>query len=288
MKKYFKNKKDNKAKREMLQDKEDFVNFSRDAQEFTSKGSQGVTVILNAYARPQYVYLQLEALKKQTIRPDEVWVWSNRHLDTNLYDFSSLCERVVVSNTNWKFWGRFSLGLMATSRYVAFLDDDIFPGENWFENCIKTMEDVGDKAILGGCGVRVPSEANGGYSRGTRYGWIAPNEQVEEVDLVGHSWFMCQEHIKYMWHEKPYTFDNGEDIHLGFMSQKYGGLKTLVPAHPKGNKHLWSSLPEQGYEWGGDSNASFKQNKKQYNSLRDDIVNSYRCQGWSVYDERQK
>jgi hypothetical protein len=33
----------------------------------------------------------------------------------------------------------------------------------------------------------------------------------------------------------------GEDMHFSYMLQKYAGIPTIVPPHPKSDKSLWGS-----------------------------------------------
>ena len=47
----------------------------------------------------------------------------------------------------------------------------------------------------------------------------------------------------------------GEDMHFSVMLQKYLGLNTYVPPHPKDNKELWGSLPETAWSIGQDNAA---------------------------------
>ena len=78
------------------------------------------------------------------------------------------------------------------------------------------------------------------------------------MDLVGHAWFYRQEWIKYLWYEKPFSWDNGEDIMFAYLAQKYGNINTFVPPHPDGNVNLWCTDPKVGNTVGGDHNASWR------------------------------
>ena len=82
------------------------------------------------------------------------------------------------------------------------------------------------EGILGSAGVILNS---GIYVDHTRSGWPAKNENIERVDLVGHAWFFKREWLKYLWMEKPATWDNGEDIHFSYLAQKYGNIQTYCP-----------------------------------------------------------
>ena len=149
----------------------------------------------------------------------------------DMQDFSALADRVVVSNSNWKFWGRFALANMVRTQYVALFDDDILPQPHWFQNCLNTIA-AGTDGILGGSGVVLP--AGGGYSSKHKVGWNGHHyNDVTPVDLVGHAWFFDKKHLKYIWEESPHSWENGEDIHFSAMALKHGGIGTFVPPHPE-------------------------------------------------------
>ena len=236
-----------------------------------------ITVILNCYKRLNYLQQQIDAIKQQTIAPADIWIWYNKPEDGVQYDLNAFGCKVVMCNHNFKFHGRFALGLLAQTEYVAFFDDDTIPGKRWFENCINTINN-GHDGILGSTGVLLNREL---YSGNTKYGWTSNhNNDVVEVDLVGHSWFMKKKHLKYMWYEDPVSWDNGEDMQLSYLAQKYGNVNTYVPPHPNSNLELWGSLPNLGLQYGNDENASWR--KKTHNTLRDDIVKEQIKRGWKL------
>ena len=81
----------------------DTIVFNQDALPMAQPSDDGITVILTAYLRSQYLVEQIKALKAQTVPPKEIWVWSNRSTD-ELRDVSELADRVIVSNSNFLFW----------------------------------------------------------------------------------------------------------------------------------------------------------------------------------------
>lgn len=256
--------------------------FDKMALPLSGKDSEGITVILTAYRRVEYLAEQIKAIRAQSRPPAEIWVWTNASPD-QLVDISSLADRVVVSNTNWLFWGRFALGNLARTRYVAFFDDDTLPQPRWFENCLNTIA-LGKDGILGGSGVLLPIE--GGYSSKSKVGWNGRHlNAVAEVDLVGHAWFMRKEYLQFIWRETPYSWDNGEDIHLSYMALKHGDIKTYVPAHPENDSSLWSCRPDFGKVVGRKKVATFKTNS--HRSVRSDITDNFRKDGWIIVEERQ-
>lgn len=228
----------------------------------------GITVILNLYKRPDYLMEQLDSILEQSVKPTEVWLWINPSAENKKFNNFSKFDRVVKSFYNFKYHGRFALGLLADTEYVAVFDDDTIPGKDWFSNCLEVMEKT--PGILGGAGCILQSPY---YVHHTRVGWPSQNKEVIEVDLVGHAWFFKREHLNYMWYEVPYSFENCEDMHFSFMAKKHGGVKTLVPPHPPGEFSKWSSV--KALEYGNDnkasSNGSLKPIKDFYKE-RDDYI----------------
>jgi glycosyltransferase involved in cell wall biosynthesis len=254
----------------------DTITFNQDASPMPSP-TDGITVILTAYKRSEYLEQQIHALKAQTVPPSEIWVWSNRSED-ELRDMSSLADRVIASNSNFLFWGRFALANLVRTKYVAFFDDDILPQPRWFENCLNTIKS-GHDGILGGSGVLLPTE--GGYSSKHKAGWNGNHfDTAIQVDLVGHTWFMNKQYVNYIWREEPVSWDNGEDIHLSYMALKHGSIKTFVPPHPENDQSLWSCRPDFGKIVGRLNVATYK--TKDHKDTRSDIVNSHTKDGWQV------
>jgi len=257
-----------------------YINFAQTSPEFDNAQSEGITVILNAYRRVEYLAEQVKSIREQTIAPSEIWLWYNASPD-KIQDVSRLVDRVVVSNTNWLFWGRFALGNLVRTKYVAFFDDDILPQPRWLENCLNTIKENHNR-ILGGSGVILPLE--GGYSSKNKIGWNDQHlAEATLVDLVGHAWFMPKEHLKYMWYEQPFTWDNGEDIHLGYTALKYGDVKTYVPSHPENDQSLWSCRPDFGKIVGRKNVATFK--TSDHKDIRSEMVDYYRDNGWQIVAE---
>ena len=241
-----------------------------------------ITVILNCYKRTQYLQEQIEAIKAQSIPPEDIWVWYNKPEDQpqkNLNNIGLMTGCKIIScSHNFKFHGRVALGLLAKTKYVAFFDDDTIPGKRWFENCITTI-DNGDDGILGTTGVILLSNS---YNPNVKVGWTQNhNTAPAEVDLVGHAWFMKKDYLRYLWYEEPYSWDNGEDLQLSFLAQKYGNVRTIVPPHPPEDPSLWGSLPEKGSVYGSDSAATYIHTKS-HDNLRNEIALSQVNNGWKL------
>jgi hypothetical protein len=142
-----------------------------------------ITVILNCYKRPEYLKEQIEAIKSQTIPPEEIIVWYNKPEEQEQYDLSNLGANIILCDKNYKFHGRFTAALMAKTKYVAIFDDDTIPGKMWFENCLSSMKKK--RGIYGTSGVVLHGDK---YLPNHKVGWNGktPNEEIVQVDLVGH------------------------------------------------------------------------------------------------------
>jgi hypothetical protein len=227
--------------------------------------TESITVVLSGYKR-QNLKEQVEAVNNQSVPVKEIFYWQNTTPGFN-YDEDTYCElNSALSNYNYGVWARFAYALNAKSDYVCVLDDDTIPGEMWLENCLQTYKT--HPGLLGGIGLRFK---NGQYEldqlpdgKKTRYGWdnVNPdvygnNEEVVEVDIVGHSWFFARDLLSVMWRELPaehWSMLCGEDIHFSYMLQKYTDLKTYVPPHPKDDTRMWSSL--KAIQYGADQYAT--------------------------------
>jgi hypothetical protein len=245
-----------------------------------SETKQGdITVILNCYRRPYNLQMQVDALKAQSIKPKQIWLWINQHEDNENFDPTTLgVDRIFNNDYNWKFYGRFAAALLADTEYVAIYDDDTIPGRKWHENCLKTMET--HEGILGSAGIILHGNR---YVQHQRCGWPSQNEQTTEVDLVGHAWFFKREWLRYLWQEKPTTWDNGEDIQFAYMAKVHGGIPTYCPPHPPTDRELHGSI--LGNELGIDDKATSTNSAvshQQFFSERDMCVQAGLKCGWET------
>ena len=238
-----------------------------------------ITVILNAYRRPYNLKMQIDAIRKQTVAPVQIWLWVNKHEDNDGFNFKELdIDRIFHNDYNWKFYGRFAAALLADTEYVAIFDDDTIPGNRWFENCFETMKT--EEGILGSAGVTLNDKF---YVRHDRCGWPTQNKETTRVDLVGHAWFFKREWLQFLWREKPTTWDNGEDIQFSYLAQKYGNIQTYCPPHPPEDKSMHGSI--LGNELGIDVKATSTNqavSHQRFFSERDVCVQTAIKGGWDT------
>jgi len=241
-----------------------------------------ITVILNSYRRPYNLSDQISAIRRQSVSPQQIWLWVNKHEDNETFEHSSLgLDKVFDNDHNWKFYGRFAAALLADTEYIAIFDDDTIPGQKWFENCLKTMQE--SEGILGSAGVILKNDRY--YMAHDRCGWPTQNLETTPVDLVGHAWFFKRDWLQYLWKEKPFTWDNGEDIQFSYLAQKYGGIQTYCPPHPPTDIELHGST--RGNELGIDEKATSNNNEKTHNKFfneRDLCVRNAVDNGWNLVD----
>lgn len=212
-----------------------------------------LTVILNGYRRYMYLRDQLDHIYAQTMKPAQIWLWINKDEREDALDFKEGMKQhgvkedefnaIIQSNVNFKYHGRFSVGLLAKTKYLAYFDDDTVPGPKWFENCINTLEQY-PGTILGGAGITCLSNR---YMQHRRDGWPRPTDEATETDLIGHAWFFEKKKLYNLWSQEPPSLENGEDMQLCFSSYLKDGTKTMCPPHPASDTSMWSSLKAQEY-----------------------------------------
>lgn len=237
-----------------------------------------ISVILNVYKRPHTLDKQIESILNQSIGIDveNIHVWYNKS-DVVQHAPKNKKIKTYFSNWNTKFFGRFLIPNLIKTKYVAMFDDDLLPQKDWFKNCLNSMEK--QEGIYGGSGVLIKTKE--AYHPHTKFGWNGGHSnKIERVDLVGHAWFFKQEWIKYMWMEKPISWDNGEDIMFSYLCQKYGRINTFVPPHPENNKNLWCTEPKHAMTVGSDINSSWK--RKNHLNLRGQVVKECVKNGWKL------
>ncbi len=243
------------------------------------RATGNITVILNAYRRPYNLEKQIKAIREQSIKPTEIWLWINKHEDNEAFDFSKLdVDKVFHNDYNWKFHGRFAALQLVRTEFVAVFDDDTIPGSRWFENCLDCMKIK--EGVYGSAGVILNSNRYLGHER---CGWPTMNRAITRVDLVGHAWFFKKKWAGSMWREQPISWENGEDIQFSYLCQKYENINTYCPPHPEEDRELHGSI--LGNELGIDDKASSTNvniSHELFFSERDLCVQSCLANGWKT------
>ena len=201
-----------------------------------------VTYVLNTWQRPHTIKQQIDAVSKQSIKPNELMIWQNKPNDLKqsfyLQD-PTASIKISHNNFNYGVWARFAFALNARSEYICLLDDDTIPGIDWSKNCIENIEK--ENGLYGTVGVIFNDTK---YQSFERFGWPNPNQGKKQVDIVGHAWFFHRDLLSAFWRETGPPLNNicGEDVHFSYCIQKYLGLNTYVPPHPKEDLELMENM----------------------------------------------
>jgi GT2 family glycosyltransferase len=212
-----------------------------------------ITAVLNLYRRPHTLIQQLSAVQNQSFPPERIIIWKNHAEGVVVPEIPEDLKRnvtIIESSTNFGVWARFTCGLLVGTEYICVFDDDTIPGKFWFENCVHTM--TTHCGLLGTIGLRFLKGDD--YIHEPRIGWHGPNNNVEQVDIVGHAWFFRQEWTHYLFECLPdykSMFLVGEDIGFSYILQKHG-INTYVPPHPLGNMEMWGSKPDFAMLYGNE------------------------------------
>ena len=234
---------------------------------YTANQDHDLTVIINAYARPDYLPLIWEAIQYQSRRPQETWIVQNNPKQRSRVprDFFEQVRThgdtvVIDSDLNHGCWFRFFLAaLYCQTRYVAIFDDDTLPGQRSLEAALDAMAQ--QPGLYGGRGITLKKEPDG--PRFWSYdvsGWPVGTMNTTEVDFVGHMWVMETIWLKDIFKNIPERLfiapdlaqECGEDMYISFVAQKQG-IKTFVYGHGRNCSPRWSSI--QAYEMGLHPNA---------------------------------
>lgn len=207
-----------------------------------------ITVIITVWKRP-YLDRQLRSLTKQSMPPKYIWIIHNEnHIDikATIDKYSDYFPniKVIDSDLNLKYFGRFSLCYHVKTTYTLIIDDDVIPSLKWLQICIETCNKY--NAVIS-CTGRIlrpnnyrPEELQPGdileevgkkYFIGDCYNDLSYNFSPNDtqVDYGCNSYFLKTKWIKYFWSFWPATFDSGEDIHLSAALMIAKSIPTYVP-----------------------------------------------------------
>jgi cellulose synthase/poly-beta-1,6-N-acetylglucosamine synthase-like glycosyltransferase len=202
-----------------------------------------IAVLITVWKR-NYLEEQLNHLVGQSVPPLKIWILQNeKHIDVEsvIEKFQSKLPEIhtIRSEENLKFFGRFSIAAHMPAEYLLIIDDDVIPGEKWIERCLELS--LNYNSIVS-CSGRIIQPGNFSpeeieASLYSRY-FIGDNYNSDEVNLCDedtivdygcNSYFFKREWLRYFWSIWPYTFQNGEDIHLSSSLKITQGIRTIVP-----------------------------------------------------------
>ena len=119
----------------------------------------------------------------------------------------------------------------------------------------------------------------------TRVGWDSHNTSIQEVDIVGHSWFFKREWLPEMFKIVPdYNrfFKTGEDMGFSWALQQIG-IKTYVPPHPPSDPEMYGSDPRLAMQYGTEQ-VGISMNNPNF----DDMFFFYKNKGFKFLEIRCK
>ncbi len=217
-----------------------------------------VSVIMNAFKRPQNIGLQLDAVRSQTHQVSEIMLWINGTERELLPELEGVT--VAHCSENLGVWARFAFALNAKSDFVWLIDDDTVPGPGWLACALEAFDKT--PGIIGSRGLKFAGKES--YLIYDEVGPNAMNETTEEVDIVGHNWIFPRAWLAAFWGEYHHAHRSeisGEDIHLSYAIKKNLGFGTFVPPHPPGKPEVWGELRGKSAFDGTDSAAISQQPK---------------------------
>ncbi len=222
---------------------------------FTTDTHFDTTVVLTLFKRPEILEEQLKAIEKQTLKPEKIILFQDKIPNINK---TCITEKIknrfnncISVTQNVGVWGRFAIGLLADTTYVAIFDDDTIPGERWLENCHSEMQKK--EGLFGAIGILSKDFNLYPFKKFKRIGWDNPNRRRVKVDFAGHSWFLRKNWLGAMFINcnKYYKLHNvAEDAYLSFALKKFLNINTYVPPHPKNNIEFYGSIPTKAWEYG--------------------------------------
>jgi GT2 family glycosyltransferase len=207
---------------------------------------------MNVFIRPENFKEQLNAILNQTIPPKKIIVWNNNS-NINVEEMIRGIPNIftITTTQNLGVWSRFfSMYHLLSGDYVCVFDDDTIPQPKWFENCLNTINKY--NSLIGTVGIVFKN--NDTYSCESKSGWCFPCEDIDIVDIVGHSWFFRKEWIEIFIKELPNLDEKfltcGEDMHLSYTLSKYAYIPTIVAPHPSNNTNIWGADKEKSIRYG--------------------------------------
>jgi len=224
-----------------------------------------LVAVLTAYKR-DYFELQIQSLISQTVSPDLIVIFQNEsHIDLSLIkEKYGEKIRIIKSELNTKFWGRFAISQIFNCEFILILDDDIIPGDKWVENCFRLSSEKN-------CVVC----ANGrSFNNDAGFGDSGLVDADTRTAFGGHSWFFKKEWLRYLWNFAPVTYDTGEDITFCAAVKILGGIETWVP-----RQSLQDGTSAHMKNFSGDEKASWRTSN--WNSKRAEICQHFVSLGWN-------
>lgn len=232
------------------------------------------TAIIGVYNGVQDYKMLMDGLLAQTIKPQKIIVWVNRHndkkFDRNELEYKYKNVLVLESNENLGCYARFTACHLATTPYVMIFDDDTIPGPRWAEQCASVFQQY-PNAVLGSRGIRLISNTyTPSQALDTSNG---PINGLVPCDIIGHCFIIPKNHVNYMFAQPVPDWTNGEDIQLCAQASIAGHPVFVVPQPTK------ETFASQKRELGNTSDRLSGGNPNHY-KVRSELVRYWTAKGW--------
>ncbi|MAB44291.1 MAG: hypothetical protein CMN67_02490 [Sphingomonadaceae bacterium] len=232
---------------------------------FNNECDNNWVAVITLWKRIDYLEEQLDAVFGQSVPPESVILIQNEyHIDIP-DDIRSRDRIEVIQSGLNSLYTRWIVGYLANAKFVCVFDDDVIPGSDWIQSCIRTSEK--HNALVGPSGRRAkPSETPAWESVET-----VGSDNDALCDWVCNSYFFQTEWIKYIVEARRYrsshkTFD---DIQLATTLKALGNINCVVPAQPSSDKRLNGHLKRK---YGHDEHALWKRSASEHTHQRSKLV----------------
>ena len=239
------------------------------------------SVIVGMHAGGDWFPHLITSIRNQSVQPKKIIVWVNPSKEHPFVNSVGTKLEIIYCSENYGVYSRFTAGLLCDTDRILILDDDTLPGKDWAKNCFNTIERVGDESIIGYRGIRLLPNALydiEAYQKGTN--------EITEVDLCGHSWFVKRKHILAMFEDQPVNKFNGEDTHLSASNQIKYGTKTYIPAQPLTKPQDCGSTMQQLGALPGRLSTSL--GPTEHFAQREKVNKHWISKGWKTFYERAR
>ena len=206
-----------------------------------------VTVIISEFLRPELLLKQIECFQNQTLKPESIIVWQTQvEGQKDAYKFENKWPNVYVIETSHDFNlpGRFAIPLLAKTKYVCLIDDDIFPGPKWLEECYKISKKY--NAVVSPYGIKYKSDSYNDLCSEQFGDNGQHNPEPVACDMGGHGWFAKIENFSLFFTEPVINEKIADDIHFAYILKK-NNIPIMVSPYPENNKEVFGNLdPDAG------------------------------------------
>lgn len=245
---------------------------------YSKKNDVNISVCIFTYLRPHVLDEQLEAIKNQSIQPNEIIIGHLQNEKTSQYNFEKRDLKLINFHFDPGIHTKFILATAVKPQtdFIAILDDDVIPGSKWLENCLNSYKKK--EGVYGILGFNLTSSYCM-HSAGREF----LKDEIVQVDFVGQGWFFPYKYLQYMWTEPfPSYNQNGDDIWFGYQLAKHG-VNCYIPPYPGDNQEMWGHKDMRA-----GAESLFKRDSK-HHERRNQLLKLAKDRGWKpLYIDQEK